>query len=250
MAAVAGPPEPQGDIATIARMTTRARIAVLLVLVAGLALATVAPARADEAFDKVAAVYAQSGGQLDPCAFTQQELEAAIRGIPPQIRNVVPDIRRAMVEGIAAHMRGDCRDGGADEGRTGGAAVPPAGATPTTTAPPVTTSPAPDAATTTTPAPADTTAAPPPTATTPGAEPAAPPPAAATTDDERDLAPLWIALVAAGALLLLALLLWGVARMRGWDPSWVARTRHAWGEAGFRTTSTWSEFTDWLRLGR
>jgi hypothetical protein len=49
---------------------------------------------------------------------------------------------------------------------------------------------------------------------------------------------------------LLALLLLGWARMRGWDPGWAARMRHAWGEAGFRTTSTWSEFTDWLRLGR
>jgi hypothetical protein len=38
--------------------------------------------------------------------------------------------------------------------------------------------------------------------------------------------------------------------MRGWDPGWIARMRHGWGEAGFRTTSTWSEFTDWLRLGR
>jgi hypothetical protein len=38
--------------------------------------------------------------------------------------------------------------------------------------------------------------------------------------------------------------------MRGWDPSWIGRVRHGWREAGFRTTSTWSEFTDWLRLGR
>ncbi len=225
-------------------MTTPRRIAVPLALV--VAMTAAGPARADQAYDKVAAAYAQSGGQLDPCAFTQRELEDAVRGIPPQIRDVVPDIRRAMVEGIAAHMSGDCRDGRAEQGSTGGAGVPPEGATPTTTAPPVTT-PAP--ATETTPAPVDTTTAPAPAATTPGGETTATQPAT-QADDERDLAPLLIALVAAGALLLLALLLWGWARMRGWDPTWVARMRHAWGEAGFRTTNTWSEFTDWLRLGR
>ncbi len=215
-----------------------------------LLLAAAIPAHADQAYDKVAAAYAQSGGQLDPCAFTQRELEDAVRGIPPQIRSVVPDITRAMVEGIAAHMSGDCRDGRAEEGSTGGAAVPPAGATPTTTAPPVT---APAPAPATTPAPTDTTTAPAPAAAAPSETTTAPAQPAATTaadDSERDLAPLWIALVAAGGLLLLALLTWGWARMRGWDPAWIARTRHAWGEAGFRTTSTWSEFTDWLRLGR
>jgi hypothetical protein len=67
---------------------------------------------------------------------------------------------------------------------------------------------------------------------------------------ERDRTPLLVALIALGALVLGALLLWGWARMRGWDPAWAGRLRHSWGEAGFRTTSTWAEFTDWLRLGR
>jgi hypothetical protein len=230
-------------------MTTRVRTSVALALAALLALAVPATAPADQAYDKVAAAYAQSGGQLDPCAFTQRELEDAVRGIPREIRDVVPDIRRAMVEGIAAHMSGDCRDGRADA--TGGAAVPPAGETPTTTTPPPATTPAPADTTTDAAAapPVDSGAAPPPAATTPGAE-TTPGQAAAATDDDTDLTPLLITLVAVGALLLLALLLWGWARMRGWDPAWGARMRHAWGEAGFRTTSTWSEFTDWLRLGR
>ena len=55
---------------------------------------------------------------------------------------------------------------------------------------------------------------------------------------------------ALGGLLVALLLLWGWARLRGWDPTWAARARHAWGEAGYRVTNTWSEFTDWLRLGR
>lgn len=222
-------------------MTPRARTPATLALAAALLLAAAGAAPADQAYDKVASAYAQAGGQLDPCAFTQAELEAAVRGIPPQIRDVVPDLRAAMVEAIAAHQRGDCRGRGAEEGTTGGAGVPPAGATPTTT-PPVTTPPA----TAPVPAPADTTTAPAPAATAPGS----PTTAAQPADDGRDLAPLLIALVAAGTLLLLALLLWALTRMRGWDPTWVARVRHAWGEAGFRTTSTWTEFTDWLRLGR
>jgi hypothetical protein len=66
----------------------------------------------------------------------------------------------------------------------------------------------------------------------------------------RDRTPLLVGLVALGALLVLALALWALARVRGWDPPFLARVRHAWGEAGYRATSTWSEFTDWLRLGR
>jgi hypothetical protein len=207
-----------------------------LALLAPAALA--APARADKAYDKVADAYARAGGHLDPCAFTEDELKAAGRGIPPNIRNAVPALRAAIVEGIAAHERGDCRGAKPEEGTTGGAA---AGQVPTTTTPPVTTPPAtaqtaPAVPAATTP----TTTAPAPIVTTETA------PAAA----ERDRTPLVIALIALGALLLLALLAWGLAGMRGWDPAWAARTRHAWGEAGHRTASTWSEFTDWLRLGR
>jgi hypothetical protein len=216
-------------------MTSRARIPVALALAAALALVPASLARADAAFDEVAAAFAQAGGQLDACAFTQAELQTAIRGIPPQLRDVVPDLRSAMVDGVAAHERGDCR------GRQTGGATPPS----TVATPPVTTTP-------TTPAPPagapSTVTTPAPATTAPGAATTATPPAAGA--DDRDLTPLLVALVAAGALLLLALLLAGWAHMRGWDPAWVARTRHAWGEAGFRTTSTWSEFTDWLRLGR
>ncbi|HEU4701268.1 MAG TPA: hypothetical protein VFS37_02210 [Conexibacter sp.] len=212
-------------------------------LVAVLAsLAPAAPAHADQAYDKVAEAYARAGGHLDPCAFTEAELKAAVRGIPPNIRNVVPALRAAMVAGIAAHERGDCRGVKLEEGTTGGARVGGTGSaptttttTPTTTTPPVTTQTAPAAPAATTP-------------TTPA--PVTPQPATTSAAPERDRTPLVIALIALGALVLLALLGWGLARMRGWDPAWASRTRHAWGEAGFRTTSTWSEFTDWLRLGR
>jgi len=224
-------------------MPSSRRFVVVSVLAALLSLP--AAARADRAYDKVASAYATAGGHLEPCQFTQADLQAALGGIPPSIRNVVPALRRAMEDGIAAHERGDCRGGRAEEGTTGGAA--PATTTPTTTTPPVTTPPV-----TTQTAPA-APVAPATTPTTPTATAPAPAAAQPTTSagaQERDRTPLVVALVAAGALVLIALLLWSWARMRGWDPGWVARLRHGWGEAGFRTTSTWSEFTDWLRLGR
>jgi hypothetical protein len=89
-----------------------------------------------------------------------------------------------------------------------------------------------------------------PAATTPPPTTGTPAPATVQTSTTRDRTPLLIALIALGALVLLTLLVWGLALMRGWDPAWAARTRHRWGEAGYRTISTWSEFTDWLRLGR
>jgi hypothetical protein len=205
------------------------------------ALALAVPAHADKAYDKVADAYARAGGHLDPCAFTQAQLEAAVSGIPANIRNVVPALRAAMVEGIAAHERGDCRGVKPDEGTTGGAAP---GNVPSTTTPPVTTPPATETA------PAAPAATAPTTPTTAAPAPATTQPAATGATRQHDRTPLVIALIALGALVLLALLAWALARMRGWDPAWASRMRHAWGEAGFRTTSTWSEFTDWLRLGR
>jgi hypothetical protein len=219
-------------------MRSPRRPVVLLAVALAASLTLAAPARANEAYDRVASAYAQAGGHLDPCMFTTAELKAAVRGIPSNIRNVVPALRAAMVEGIAAHERGDCKGIKPEEGTIGGAAP---GTAPTTTTPPVTTPPV-----TTQTAPAA------PAVTTPTPTTAMPAPATAqpTTTRERDRTPLLIALIALGALVLLTLLLWGLALMRGWDPAWAARTRHGWGEAGYRTISTWSEFTDWLRLGR
>jgi len=229
-------------------MSPRLRTLRLLALaVALLAAAPTASARAaqpltpSEAYGAVSAAYAQGGSRLDPCAFTTAELEAALRGIPPAFRTTVPALRRAIEGAIAARKRGVCKGVRPSEGTTGGAApgrVPPVTTTPTAPAstPPAATAPS----TVTTPSAPPTTTAPAPASTTPAQQPAA----------GEDRTPLVVALIAVGALLLLALGLWGLARNRGWDPAWVGRMRHAWGEAGFRTTSTWAEFTDWLRLGR
>jgi hypothetical protein len=96
----------------------------------------------------------------------------------------------------------------------------------------------------TTSVPAPTTAAPAPAAT----QPAAPAPASSPSED-RDVAAIAL-LVVVGGLVLAALVLWVVARWQAWEPPWLLRWRHATGEAGWRVGNAWSEFTDWLRLGR
>lgn len=139
-----------------------------------------------------------------------------------------------------------------------------------------TTTPSPTATTGTPEADAGGTAAPSapdPTSTTPGApadplqppattQPApAPTPAPTTTttttaaattasDDDGGLPPGAIAGIALGALVLLALLLWALARLFAWDPLWAARGRHAVAEAGWHVSGTWADFSDWLRGGR
>ena len=62
---------------------------------------------------------------------------------------------------------------------------------------------------------------------------------------------IWIAvLVVLGALLVLALLGLAFAAWWAWRPGWLPRARHAWQELGWRTSATWAEFVDWVRLGR
>jgi hypothetical protein len=43
---------------------------------------------------------------------------------------------------------------------------------------------------------------------------------------------------------------WAIARARAFEPHWLLSARHTVAEAGFRASSTWSEFSDWVRLGR
>jgi hypothetical protein len=70
---------------------------------------------------------------------------------------------------------------------------------------------------------------------------------AATAATDSDLpAPIVILAIVGGLLLLAGGTLW-VARLAGWDPDWLRRSRHSWSEAGYRVSGIWSEFGDWLR---
>lgn len=67
---------------------------------------------------------------------------------------------------------------------------------------------------------------------------------------DRGLAWLTLGLIALGAVLLgvlIVILLW---RIRGWDPRWLKRWRHAAAEAGWRVGLSGAEIRDLIRLGR
>jgi hypothetical protein len=86
-----------------------------------------------------------------------------------------------------------------------------------------------------------------PAAPTTQAAPAAPTSQAPAADNGRSVP---IAVIAVGAVLLAAVALWAFARWWAWEPPWLVRWHHSTGEAGWRASAAWAEFTDWLRLGR
>ena len=52
------------------------------------------------------------------------------------------------------------------------------------------------------------------------------------------------------AVVAIGCVLWGISRRRAFEPQWLLSLRHAMAEAGLHASSTWAEFTDWMRLGR
>jgi hypothetical protein len=59
-----------------------------------------------------------------------------------------------------------------------------------------------------------------------------------------------IAAVAIAAVVVVCCLVWGIVRMTAFEPRWMQSLRHAVSEAAFRASATWSELSDWARLGR
>jgi hypothetical protein len=59
---------------------------------------------------------------------------------------------------------------------------------------------------------------------------------------------LYVAVLA--ALLILACLAWATARWLAFEPHWTLSMRHSMAEASYRMSATFSEFADWIRLGR
>lgn len=75
-------------------------------------------------------------------------------------------------------------------------------------------------------------------------------PAAEASGDSGGVAWETIAVIALGGLLLFVLIVLLLWRVRGWDPRWLQRWRHATAEAGWRLSLGWAEFRDFVRLGR
>jgi hypothetical protein len=214
----------------------------IAVLLASFAVA--APASADLATD-VLKDYIPDG-RLDVCKYTQDQLKKIKNAVPLDQNAYTPDFIAAIDDAIARRAEGACNK------KKAIVPVAPAPAPSGTAAPP----PPP----TVTPAPAPTpgkpaAAQPPPT---PTADPAPAPgvvtdaiPVAAQSTDVGGDAPFPVLLLAILAgLLALAGLLVGLVRWRAWEPEWAVRMRHATGEAGWRASSTWAEFTDFVRFGR
>lgn len=205
----------------------------------------------------------QSNGKVPPCKFTAAQLKDALKNVTPDIKQYAPDFEDAIKVALEARATGVCdrkRSSSGSSASSGAAAAPTATSGGTsggaTAAAPAATTSTPAATTAT---PAATTAA---TTTTPQPTPASDPapavaddaipaaaaaPAADGADDTP--APLLVLALMLGLLLVLAAL-WSAVRWMGFDPPWLRRWRHASQEAGWRVSSAWSEFTDWVRLGR
>jgi hypothetical protein len=59
-----------------------------------------------------------------------------------------------------------------------------------------------------------------------------------------------IVIAVAAALVALACVAWGLARAFAYEPRWMLYARHSIAEAEVRTSATWAELGDWMRLGR
>ena len=227
----------------------------LLLLACALSLAFTATASAN-LLDVIAADYTDDG-KLNPCKYTEKDLKKLKGLIPNDLAAYDAGFSPAIDDALARRAEGACNkskpkaDGGgattAPTGGGGGSAAPPTPSGDTATAAPSTATAAPN-----TPA----AAQPPPT---PKAQPTPAPAvatsdtialAAQTTDPATDAPFPVLALAILAGLFALAGLIVALVRWRAWEPAWADSFRHAAGEAGWRASSTWAEFTDFVRFGR
>jgi hypothetical protein len=213
-------------------------------LIAAFVLAVAAPAALADDFDQVFRDYAKDG-RIDACKHSAAQLQRARKGVPPDIAQYAPDFPDALDQAIEARARGKCTRKKSSAPATASNPSGPVGAG-------ATSSPKTTGAT----GPTSAAAGAPPAPTANSAPAGAPQDnaiarAASTGDSGGSAAPApLIGLGVLAGLLALAGLAAGLARWRAWEPPWALRARHAAGEAGWRASATWAEFTDWLRLGR
>jgi hypothetical protein len=204
-----------------------------------LSLACAAPAQAGLLADMFED-YTQDG-RLSPCKYTEKQLRD-LKGLIPNDSQQYSDFGAVVDDALAKRAQGVCNKKSKQD------TAPPAAAG--TAPPPAATGP-PSAG-----APAPAAAQPPPT---PGAAPTPAPDIAAhdaigtaarSTEPATDAPFPLIALAVLAGLMALGLAAFGLVRWRAWEPAWAERLRHAAGEAGWRASSTWAEFTDFVRFGR
>jgi hypothetical protein len=221
-----------------------------LALAGALLAASAAPASSQMAIaQKVLADFA-ADGVIDPCKHSSDELRLVLKNIPPEFEQYAPDYPAAVKAALEARARGEC----AGKKPEAPVAVPTATATPAPAATPKPT-PVPTAIPTKTVVPeppepekvavSATATATPGSARSDGAlERVATARAANSAPAPVLLLALLSALLALGALFLLAM------RRGGWEHGRMAPVAHAWREASFRVGGLWEDFRDWLRVGR
>ena len=211
--------------------------AALAALALPLAFAPVAHA---DAFDRIFKEY-QSTGSINPCHFSEAQLKEAKGEVPNDIEAYAPDFPNALEGALEQRAGGACQksSSGTPAPSSGGTAAPPATTTTPTTAAPAT------PGSTVTPSPT-----PDPKASAAIADDAIAKTALSADESDAGTPAPVVALAVLGGLLALGGLFYGLGHWLAWDPRWARRLRHAVAEAGWRTSNTWSEFADWVRLGR
>jgi len=192
--------------------------------------------------------------RLDACHYTTEELKKAKAIVPLDVQQYNAALIAAFDDAIAARAQGACDKAKQQTTSPGTTQTPPAAGG---TTPPSTTAASPQAraqAQAQVGQPQQAQAPP-----TPKSEPAPAPAIAAgdeialasqTIDVVPDTPFPMLALAILLGVLALLTLAFGAVRFFAWEPRWAGRFRHAAGEAGWRASSTWSDFADYVRLGR
>jgi hypothetical protein len=201
----------------------------VLALAACLGGAAVAQARSGDAFLMTYTDY-KADGVINGCGYTEGQLKDAQRQVPPDIEQYAPDFPGALQAALEQRARG-----------CGGQKIAPVAPPTATPIVPPTQGPR-----------AEVTKEPPAPPVADSIEDHVIPQVAVSARDQgASTAPAPIvALAIVGGLLGLVGLAWGLERWGAWEPNWLLASRHAVGEAGFRVSATWADFTDWVRLGR
>ena len=227
------------------------------------------PADASKAVKAIYTDY-RSDGKIDVCDHERTDLQDALDTIEPEFDTDNPDFRAALEAGIQRHDDGRCDSDATPTATATATATETATAAPTAddgALPPPDDSgsgdsgalPPPDDGSST-PAPEDGTL-PPEGAATPEGTPAVPTPVPTATvppvaTPAASATPAVVASESDGSLLVPGILIGLAVLCAAALALFPLAARHnprldaAWREAAFRTRATWTDFTDWLRLGR